>query len=172
MCTRTRIPTLNSHLRLFEHAGTKYHGGVLPFAFNDVFSRVFWPYYAVQVHVLLVCAWSSAGAQAGACARAGAGVRLLQHSFRCLSATITVGTAYFSPPWFFESYELQVFFFCVFFQYWPSLIWDFGLGYELISRLYRVGRLKGLFPFTATTRLSYQNSTSWWTQVFMTIQLS
>ena len=41
--------------------------------------------------LLWECAWSSAGAQAGACARAGAGVCLLQHSFRCLSATITVG---------------------------------------------------------------------------------
>ena len=62
----------------------------------------------VQLHVLVEGAWSSAGAQAGACARAGVFVRLLQHTFRCLSANIIVGTAYFSPTW---SYKLRFFYF-------------------------------------------------------------
>ena len=70
------------------------------------------------VHVsnlLWACAWSSAGAQACACVRAGAGVRLLQHSFRCLSATITVATAYFSPPRFLRVTGYNFLFFYFFF---------------------------------------------------------
>ena len=120
--------------------------------------------------LLWACAWSSAGARACACARAGAGVCLLQQSFRCLSATITVGTAYFSPPWFmrvtsffssfFSSFfPLDVFFLFFFLNTDLPLIGIFVLVTSLYLDCTGWVNLRG--SSLVLPRLSYKNLTSW-----------
>ena len=113
------MQVLCAHVRGFHtpevvsHAGTLYHGGVLPVAFHDVIACV------LRVIVLCMCkCMYSAGAVAGtvcACTRCRClyrylFMRLLQHLIRCLCATIFVYIVSPLYPWFFESYKLRDFF--------------------------------------------------------------